>query len=348
MTSEQPSLPKVSDVAALAGVSVPTVSKVLNNRQDIAEVTRRRVEEAIAQTGYRRRTPTRPTSRAPLVDVVVRALDSLWVLEVLAGAEQAAFDAGVTVAVSTTNDGDLTRDWVRQILRRRTAGVVLVVADIPQATLRVLTEAHVPVVLLDRTGSSDASLASVGATNWAGGLSATKHLLDLGHRRIGIVGGAPRLACSAERLDGYLAALRRAGVPIDPDLVVHGDFFPEGGRRGAAELLSLPDPPTAIFASSDLQALGVYEEARNRSLRVPEDLSVVGFDDLSFTSYLTPALTTVRQPHREMAAEAVRMVLASNGLDRRDPRACVELATSLVVRLSTCAPRESERDARGS
>lgn len=334
------STPKMSDVAALAGVSVPTVSKVLNNRQDIADVTRKRVEDAIAQVGYQRRPARRQTRQAPLMDVVVRALDSPWVQEVLAGAEEAAFRAGITLAVSATDEGGARRDWVTRILRRRTAGVVLVVADIPEEALRALSQAHVPVVLLDRAGGADLSVPSVGATNWAGGLSATSHLVELGHRRIGIVSGAPRLVCSAERLDGHLAALRRAGLPIDQEMVVHGDFFPEGGRRGAAQLLDAPEPPTAIFAGSDLQALGVYEEAHRRGLQVPEDLSVVGFDDLAFTGYLTPPLTTVHQPHRMMAAEAVRLVLSlpHNQPYTTPPR--VELATSLVVRASTCPPAD--------
>jgi DNA-binding LacI/PurR family transcriptional regulator len=137
-----------------------------------------------------------------------------------------------------------------------------------------------------------------------------------------------------------LRAARSESIPVDPDLVLHGDFFPEGGRIGAAQLLSLPEPPTAIFAGSDLQALGVYEEARRRGLRIPDDLSVVGFDDLSIAQYVTPPLTTVRQPHSEMAAEAVRMVLAMKSADRPNQPTRIELATSLVVRQST-APIEA-------
>lgn len=324
----------LADVAAHAGVSVPTVSKVLNNRPDIAESTRRRVEESIAKMGYRRALSKKVT-RAGLVDFVVNSVDSPWLLEVLAGAEEAAYRAGVGLVVTSTHGDNLSRPWVQNLVRRRSDGVVLVVSDIPRETLDQLTAMNVPVVLVDRTGNSDPRLASVGAANWSGALSATEHLLGQGHRRIGMVSGHPRLACSAERIDGYLAALRRAGVPVDLELVLHGDFFPEGGRIGAARLLSQPEPPTAIFAGSDMQALGVYEEARRRGLRVPDDLSVVGFDDLSIAQYVTPPLTTVRQPCSEMAAEAVRMVLSMKSADHLGPPTRMELATSLVVRAST-------------
>jgi len=325
----------LSDVAAHAGVSVPTVSKVLNNRPDISEPTRRRVEDAIAKTGYRRRPVAKKRTRAGLVDVVVNGVNSPWVLEVLAGAEEAAYRAGVGLVVTSTHGDKLRRQWVENVARRRSDGVVLVVSELPAETLDRLAATNVPVVLVDRTGNSDPRLPSVGAANWSGALSATEHLLEQGHRRIGMISGHPRLACSAERIDGYHAALRRAGIPVDPDLVLHGDFFPEGGRARAAQLLSLSEPPTAIFAGSDLQALGVYEEARRRGLRVPDDLSVVGFDDLSIAQYATPPLTTVRQPHSEMAAEAVRMVLSMKSADHPDAPTRIELATYLVVRAST-------------
>jgi|SRR5665647_1864160 len=335
MSLTSPPRATLSDVAAHAGVSVPTVSKVLNNRPDIAESTRRRVEESLAKMGYRRRALSKKVARAGLVDFVVDGVNSPWVLKVLAGAEEAAYRAGVGLVVTSTHGDNLSRRWVQNVVRRRSDGVVLVVSDIPRETFDRLTATNVPVVMVDRTGNSDPRLASVGAANWSGALSATEHLLGQGHRRIGMISGHPRLACSAERIDGYHAALRRAGVPVDPELVLHGDFLPEGGRIGAAQLLSQPEPPTAIFAGSDMQALGVYEEARRRGLRVPDDLSVVGFDDLSIAQYVTPPLTTVRQPCSEMAAEAMRMVLSMKSTDHLGPPIRIELATSLVVRAST-------------
>ena len=332
MTAKQPRL-TLSDVAVEAGVSVPTVSKVLNDRPDVGEPTRRLVQEAISRTGYRPRAAARRRPRAGLVDVVVHSMNSPWALEVLSGAEEAARRAGVGLVVTATSDPPV--DWVPAVTRRRSDGVVLVVTDISAETLTRLRAKHVPVVVVDRTGNTDPGLASVGAANWSGALSATEHLISLGHRRIGMISGHPRLACSAERIDGYHAALRRAGLPVDDGLVLHGDFFPEGGRAGARRLLDLTDPPSAIFAGSDLQALGVYEEAHGRGLRVPEDLSVVGFDDLTIARYVTPPLTTVRQPLNEMAAGAVRMVLSMSSGDHPEQATRIELATNLVVRSST-------------
>ena len=176
---------------------------------------------------------------------------------------------------------------------------------------------------------------TIGATNWSGGLSATEHLIELGHRRIGLIAGPKSLLCSRARLDGYRAALEAAG--IEEQLIVQGDFLHESGYAGAAELLDLPEPPTAIFASSDTMALGAYEAARRRGMRVPDDLSVVGFDDLPESRWSSPPLTTVRQPLADMGAQAARTALRlARGEDIEVPR--VELATELMVRDSTTEP----------
>ena len=179
---------------------------------------------------------------------------------------------------------------------------------------------------------------SVGATNWSGGLAATRHLLDLGHRRIAMISGPVDWLCCRARLDGYRAAMDAARVPVDPDLVRVSTLYVEGGFRDGVELLNLPDPPTAIFAANDLQALGVYEAARQAGIRIPEDLSVVGFDDLSFTQWAGPPMTTVRQPLVQMGAAAAELVLAvADGNPPENNR--LELATTLVVRQSTAPPR---------
>jgi LacI family transcriptional regulator len=175
---------------------------------------------------------------------------------------------------------------------------------------------------------------TIGATNWAGGLSATEHLLSLGHRRIGFIAGPKRLLCSRARLDGYRAGLEAADVPMTDDLIRQGDFYHESGFEGARALLDLVTPPTAIFAASDQMAFGVYEAVRQRGLLVPGDVSVVGFDDLPESQWSSPPLTTVRQPLAEMGMVAARTVLRlAAGEQIEVPR--VELATSLVVRDST-------------
>ena len=180
----------------------------------------------------------------------------------------------------------------------------------------------------------DPELPSVGTTNWAGGLAATDHLASLGHQRIAAIAGPPDYLCSRARVDGYRSALDRAGVPFRPDYVRHGDFQHEGGFLRGRELLDLPEPPTAIFAGNDQQALGLYEAARQHGLRVPQDLSIVGFDDLPVARWVSPPLTTVRQPLAEMGRTAAAMLGdLIDGKPLRSRR--VELSTELILREST-------------
>ncbi|MFD0596564.1 substrate-binding domain-containing protein [Catellatospora coxensis] len=152
-------------------------------------------------------------------------------------------------------------------------------------------------------------MPSVGATNFSGGYAAAEHLIKLGHRRIGAIGGPEQLLCSRARIAGYRAALESAGLPTDRDLVRYGNFQHSGGLRAAQQLLALADPPTAIFAGSDQQATGVYEAARLVGRQIPHDLSVVGFDDLHYAQWTAPPLTTIRQPLHEMGASAARLLL---------------------------------------
>lgn len=329
----------IAEIAEHAGVSVPTVSKVLNGRADVAESTRVRVQQVMVERGYKRRQPV-SRGRVGLVDVLIDRIDSPWSVEVLRGAEAEARRAGCQIVLSSTGgDHSGERQWLDRLAARRSDGLVLVIDEPEPETAEALAALGTPIVLLDPVGGSDPSFATVGATNWAGALSAVEHLVGLGHRRIGVISGNPRLACSQERVEGYRAALGRAGIEADPALVHFGDFLTPGGRRGAAAMLDLPEPPTAIFAGSDMQAIGVYQVAAERGLRVPEDLSVIGFDDIAVCEYLTPQLTTVHQPLARMAAEAVRLVLAA-GERGGGPAPRMELATHLVVRGSAGpAPR---------
>ena len=177
----------------------------------------------------------------------------------------------------------------------------------------------------------------MGSANWSGGLAATRHLLELGHRRIAAITGPDEMMSALARLDGYRAAMTSAGIEIEPGWIRYGDFQREAGERHARELLRMPDPPTAIFAGNDLQALGVLQAARALSVAVPDELSVVGYDDLAITELTSPRLSTIHQPLREMAEQATRIVLRL--LDDVPPEVTrIELATSLVVRDSTAPP----------
>jgi LacI family transcriptional regulator len=306
-------------IAREAGVSIATVSKVLNGRRDVSPSTRAKVQDLLTGSGYRRR-GSGLRHRVGLVDFVITELASPWACEILRGAEEEAHRRGMGLVVTTTHNRDAgARPWLDTLGSRRSDGVVLVVSRLSSAAADRLASMRTPFVLVDPVGGFDPSIPSVGATNFAGGLAATEHLLSLGHRRIGIVTGPPELLCSQERLDGYRAALRRADMPVDESLVRFGNFYADGGRDGARRLLDLADPPTAVFAGSDQQASGVYAEAYRRGLRIPADLSVVGFDDVDVCEWLWPRLTTVRQPLAEMARLATRTVLeGSEWLERSE------------------------------
>jgi LacI family transcriptional regulator len=325
-------------IAAAAEVSVPTVSKVLNGRADVAPETRVRVESVLGEFGYAR-SPRRRAQPARLIDLVCTEF-SPWAAEIIRGASAAALDANCRIAVSAVS-GDADVDhWLRSLAASRTDGVILVLTELSPAHRNRLAALQVPVVIVDPAGQPDPEVLSIGAANWAGGLAATEHLLELGHRRIGTITGNPTLLCSQARLDGYRAALERAGIALDPEIVKTGDFHYESALAAASVMLKLPDRPTAIFAASDVQAMGVYEAARQAGLRLPQDLSVVGFDDVPMAQWVSPPLTTLRQPLAEMATLATRTLLGgdSMGLQNR-----VELATTLVVRSSTQPPAPAGR-----
>ncbi|MEV0154011.1 LacI family DNA-binding transcriptional regulator [Micromonospora sp. NPDC050686] len=326
----------ITAIAREAGVSVPTVSRVLNGRSDVAPGTRERVEELLRHHGYRRR-GNRTVTRANLIDLVFNDLDSPWAVEIIRGVEDVAHRAGAGTVVSAIHrESTSTRQWLQNLRARATDGVIFVTSQLSQPVHAQLRRFNVPVVVVDPAGVPATDVPSVGATNWAGGLAATEHLLGLGHRRIGFVAGPANLLCSRARLDGYRAGLEAAGVPLDDRLVQPGDFYHASGFAAGSALLDLDDPPTAIFAASDQMAFGVYEAVRRRGSRVADDVSVVGFDDLPEARWASPPLTTVRQPLAEMGRLAARTVLRlAQGEQIESPR--VELATELVVRDSSAA-----------
>jgi len=336
----------LSEIAAAAGVSVPTVSKVVNGRPDVAPVTRERVKAVLRQHSYR---PRRAQSdrRVGLVDLVFVDLGSPWAMEILSGVEEVAHRAGTGVVVSAVHGRNRTRpdrSWLENLSARRSDGVLLVLSQLSAGQQALLDELGIPVVIVDPAGQPAPGVPSVGAANWAGGLSATEHLIGLGHERIAVVGGPADVLCSRARVDGYRAAMAAAGLKVRAGYVRSGNFTSPAGYAETIALLALPQPPTAIFVCSDQMALGSYEALYERGLRTPDDISIVGFDDLDEARWAVPPLTTVRQPLTEMAGLATRMLFQLiNGDELETPR--VELATPLVVRSST-APPPAGRQAR--
>jgi DNA-binding LacI/PurR family transcriptional regulator len=322
------------DIAAEAGVSVSAVSKVLNGRTDVAAATRARIAGLLRRHGYQ------VASRLGfgVVDLLIADLHSPWAEELLRGTMDAANEVGTSVIATTVHSPQEFAGWLDRATARGTDGALCVLHLPGSRELHRLAAARIPLVAIDPPAEPGDAVRSVGTTNWLGGMTATRHLIELGHRRIAIIGGPPGLWSSRARLDGYRAALQDAGLGLDDDLIRWDSFSVSGGRAQAAGLLSLPHPPTAVVAGNDGQAFGVLQALGERGLRAPDDLSVVGFDDVPVASWATPALTPIRQPLAAWAATALRMLRLDPASAAGEPRH-IELATMLVVRESTGPPR---------
>ncbi|GAB2975683.1 LacI family DNA-binding transcriptional regulator [Saccharothrix stipae] len=326
----------IARIAEMAGVSAATVSKVVNGHVEVAAETRALVEGLLREQGYRRQ---KRVSRAPLVEVLFHELAGVYPVEVIKGVERVATEHGLTISLSELHGRHTPdRSWIDGLLARRPTGVVAVFSGPTPEQHRQLHSRDIPVVLVDPTGEPAHGMPSVGADNWSGGLAATRHLLDLGHRRIAVITGATGMLSGRARLDGYRAAMDAAGVPVDPEFVREGHFQIVDGLAQTRELLRLPNPPTAVVTGNDGEALGVYQAVYEAGLRIPDDLSVVGFDDLPPAQWMIPALTTIRQPLCEMAGTATGMVI-DLAQGRALPQHRLVLSTELVVRASTAAPR---------
>ena len=336
LSGETQSRVKLNELADQAGVSLSTVSKVLNGRSDVSKATRERVEALLEREGYQRRAGL--PNRGTLIEVVFPELETAWAMEIIRGVENIARANGLSVVLTESgNRHSPAAEWVEGVMRRRPVGVVLVFSDLVEEAKAKLRSRAIPFVIIDPAGDPAPDVPSVGSANWSGGLMATRHLIELGHTRIAAITGPEDMMCSLARLDGYRSAMNTAGLPIDPALLRFGNFQVDGAREIAHELLAMDDRPTAIFAGSDLQALGVIDAARARGLRVPRDLSIVGYDDLQLAQWSSPALTTIHQPLMKMAEEAARLVLRMSEAELENvPR--MDLATRLVVRESTARP----------
>jgi LacI family transcriptional regulator len=338
MVAQEPGSPRATleSVASAAGVSKATVSKVLNGREDVNPDTRAQVAQVLEQLRYVRRA-RRPAGSRRVFEVLFDGFRSPYTLEIIRGVTEAAGELDVDVVIGPALGGAPGPEWVRRIVAVAREGVIIVTSNLSDDHWQRLADAKVPVVVIDPVGVPSVDVPSVGAMNWAGGLAATEHLIKLGHRRIGVLGGRPDTLCARARVHGYHAAMDAAGIPADPALVRYGDFGYDVAYEHGLELLALQPRPTAVFATSDLQAFGLIEAARVRHVRVPDHLSVVGFDDLPTARWAAPPLTTIRQPLADMGRLALRYAerLATGGaLDTNR----VELATELVIRESTAAP----------
>lgn len=341
MTSSRPRT-TLATVAASVGVSVATVSKVLNGRSDVSESTRARVQEVLRQHDYSGRPAS--TDRAT-VELCLSGMSN-YAMEVIQGVLDEARTVDADVVVSTrppelrAPSANRAKPWIRELTAAARKAVIGVNTLLTAADLAALARARLPLVMIDPINIPQVDVTSVGSTNFAGGLAAAEHLLSLGHKRIAYLGGPVTASCNQARLQGFRAAMEAAGLPVPDEYVEYRNFFYDDGLAGGTALLGLQEPPTAVFAGCDEIALGVVEAARARGLRVPDDLSIVGFDDTELARLASPPLTTIRQPLREMGAVALRTALRLASGDKVDSHH-VELATTLLVRSSTMPCRPS-------
>ncbi|MEM6429646.1 MAG: LacI family DNA-binding transcriptional regulator [Deinococcota bacterium] len=350
--SKQATNVTIKDVAKCAGVSYATVSRVING-QSVSEDKKARVMQAIDKLGYVVNMSARSLAggNTHIVGVLVPNLGNEYINQVLQGIDEALREYNYDLMLYTTQQReDKEARYVQALSRGMIDGLLLLVPFHPEAYLKSLRARHFPHVVIDQVVIDQNEHASasptVAARNRQGALEAMRYLLELGHRRIGFIKGLAQLGSAHERFLSYEQALQDYGLSIDEDLIQEGHFEQRQGFLAAQALLSLPNPPTAIFAANDVSSIGVLQAARHADLRVPKDLSIVGFDDIPRAAHTYPALTTVHQPLVEMGRTAVSLLLRY--IERPEQAVQhISFDTHLIVR-DTCASANNKTDSRQS
>ncbi|WP_322806462.1 LacI family DNA-binding transcriptional regulator [Thermanaerothrix sp.] len=329
-------MPTIREVAARAGVSPTTVSHVINNTRFVSPEARERVLQAMEELGYRPNVLARSLRRGETRTLGLILPDSAnpFFAEVARAIEDAAFREGYNVILGNSeNELEKERLYVEVLTTKQVDGLIFVAAGDRSQSLEGLVRQGLPVVVVDRQ-LTHLDVDTVLADNLQGGLLATRHLIHLGHRRIGCITGPSHLTPSAQRVIGYRQALGEAGLRIEEDLIVRGDFSPRSGYLAARRLFSHPHPPTAIFACNDMMAIGALRALAELRLAVPDAVAVIGFDDIELASYASPPLTTIRQDKVALGQAAVRLLLERIA-DRDLPARRVVIPTTLIERETT-------------
>ncbi|MBN1449937.1 MAG: LacI family DNA-binding transcriptional regulator [Anaerolineales bacterium] len=339
----QNSFPRVTivDVAEKAGVSLGTVSRVINNDAHVAPETRERVTMVVREMGYvaNRQARSLKGSKTNVIGVLVPDLGTGYIGEIMRGIDSELALSQLDLMLFTTHRAAIKEaNYVANMVQGMVDGLLVVLPRNPTDYTGSLTRRNFPFVLIDHQGTGEPCPA-VGATNWQGAYNATEYLIKLGHRRIGFITGSMDLGCAIDRLDGYRSALRTHHIPEALELIYEGDFNQPDGYAGASVLLDLDSPPTTIFASNDVMAMGVMDAVRNRKMYIPEDISVLGFDNIPQSAMVFPPLTTVQQPLEQMGRVATQMLLdILKNPDKNVER--IELPTELIVRDSTSVSKD--------
>ncbi len=340
----------IKDIAKIAGVSHTTVSRALRDHPAIAPETVQRIKKIAAEQGYLPSAVARglKTSRSRTVGVIVSSIDNPFWSEVLQEIDDVLHPAGYSLFVVASHRDKLReKEIVRAMVERRVDGVLLCSPNFSVDQGRLMFEYGLPVAVVNNQGAED-YLYSIYTDNDYGSRMALRHLISLGHRRIAYLGSSQGGRTTVEREQGYRAEMEAAGLPIDNALIYPGgQGTPAGGFAGGEYFLSLKEPPTAIFCFNDFMAIGVYSALYQAGVHIPQDISVVGFDNIAISAYLTPPLTTFHQPKDKLGAEAARLMLylfepRPEMAQLPEPQTIV-LRGELCVRASTQAPSRSQR-----
>jgi LacI family transcriptional regulator len=339
--------PTIADVARLAGVSKSTVSRVLNeNMHYMRPETREKVARAINDLGYNPSSVARSliSKRTHAVGLLVSDVSNPFYSDVIHGVEDVAIACGYDVFLCNTNyDVERGKAYARSLVAKRVDGVLIMTSNVSDEWMHDLLRCEVPIVIFDWDTRSlpGSAMRSILVDFESGIKAAVDHLLGLGHTRLAHVSGPLRYPTSRQRRDAFLKALAERGIDPDTVAVIEGDLRIDGGARAFHELLHLPIRPTAVFTANDLMALGIIWSASAYGLKIPEDLSVVGFDDISLASEIHPPLTTVSLPSYEIGRVAMNMLLEVHSdpriLDVRADRHCV-VQSGFAIRKTTAAP----------
>jgi len=329
---------RLGDVARLARVSTATVSRTINETGAVSEATRRKVLRAVQKLHYYPNAHARSLAlgRSNQIGLLVSDIANPFFPELIQGFEDVAVANGYEILVSSTNyDPKRMALCIRRMLERKVEGVAVMTFGIEQPLLEQLAERNIPLVFVD-LGPERPTISLLKVDYHHGIRQGVQHLAALGHRNISFISGPKRLHSAQSRLDAFTKSLGECGIPLEPEWVIEGDHTLEGGIQAMEKLLAGKRLPTAVMCSNDMTAIGVMREAYDHGIKIPTDMSVVGFDDIRLAQFMIPPLTTVQMSQKELAQIAFRALL--NEVDREAPstqKSEYELNTNLILRRST-------------
>ena len=325
----------IRDVAKKSNVSLMTVSRVVNKKGNISKATAAKVSKAIRELNYRPNITARSLAakKSDFIAIIVPDISNPFFSEMIKGAEDFARENGYNIFLGDTEGRvELEKEYIDAAINRMADGIILVAPRLENSLICEIND-NIPLVIVDRSINKN-NIPQVYIDNLKGAISAVEHLINLNHKHIAFLSGPKDVQDSLQREKGYIMALKKHNIPVNPKLMLTGDFSFEGGRDAFEKFFSNYHKPTAIFASNDIMAFGLIQRAHEMNVKVPKDVSIVGFDDISLSSLISPPLTTVRHPMLKMGIKAVELLI--NKLNNKlDTKISFNLENTLIVRKST-------------